>query len=293
MFELASMNELGQKTVISTAGCSYAVWTQGTGHPVVLLHGWPVTSLHWRKVVPFLVAEKYKTICIDLRALGESEAKDGNFEKEVLGREILQVVQKIIGEGRKFSIVGHDWGGSVAIALAKIASHVTCIAVEEEIPPGVTATILEPGASRYPNWHGGLHRQKPLAEKLISGQQQTYFEFFIQLRRDPKSLSDEDRNAFLNAYSEPSRLPLFLEYYRVHQEDSLFFRSIFEKKLATPVLALGGKFGMGLAVSKALDHLFIASRHYIFEKSGHYPAQEEPEKYAEKLISFLSEFSDS
>jgi len=48
----------------------------GTGEPVVLLHGFPMTSYYWRNVIPGL-AERYTVIAPDLRGCGGDCRKIG------------------------------------------------------------------------------------------------------------------------------------------------------------------------------------------------------------------------
>ncbi len=91
------------------------VVTAGTGFPLVLLHGWPVTWYHWRKIIPRL-AQRYTVIAPDLRGLGESDRPLGGYDKLSLARDVLAVVERL-GFNR-FAVAGHDFGGSVAFALA-------------------------------------------------------------------------------------------------------------------------------------------------------------------------------
>jgi len=243
--------------------------------------------LHWRQVIPYFVAHGFKTICIDLRGLGFSHAAAGHFGKENLAREVQEVVKQVHGVDKPYSVAGHDWGGSVAIALAAISNHVSSVVVEEELTPGAGVAIPEPGASRYPAWHGGFHRQKPLAETLIAGNEQAYFQFFLRLRSKSTSLLEQDEKAFLEAYGDSARLPIILDYYRTHLEDAAFYRKLSRRRMATPALALGGKFAMGLAVREGMQKVFSHVEHHVFDDSGHYPAQEEPKLYSERVISFL------
>src|SRR6185369_3465773 len=88
----------------------------GQGEPVVLVHGIPQTSHEWRYVMPRL-AEKYTVIAPDLRGLGDSTRPPGGYDKKTLGADIAALAIGQFGF-RKFHIVGHDWGGPVAFAVA-------------------------------------------------------------------------------------------------------------------------------------------------------------------------------
>ncbi|OYX26499.1 MAG: hypothetical protein B7Z06_05615, partial [Flavobacteriales bacterium 32-35-8] len=64
---------------------------QGIGPVIILIHGWPVTSYHWRKNIPELNKAGYRTIAITLRGLGGKSSGDGNWEKETLSKEVIKL----------------------------------------------------------------------------------------------------------------------------------------------------------------------------------------------------------
>src|SRR6476661_52340 len=91
----------------------------GSGPVVVLLHGWPQTWYEWRHVIPAL-AERYTVIAPDLRGLGDSSRPETGYDKKTVADDVWQLVNGKLGHER-FSVVGHDWGGPTAYALA--AAH--------------------------------------------------------------------------------------------------------------------------------------------------------------------------
>jgi pimeloyl-ACP methyl ester carboxylesterase len=42
----------------------------GSGEPVILIHGWPLSSASWEKKVPVLVKSGYRVITYDRRGFG-------------------------------------------------------------------------------------------------------------------------------------------------------------------------------------------------------------------------------
>src|SRR4051812_3478872 len=82
--------------------------------PVLLLHGVPQTSAIWRPVIPELAKDRI-VLAPDLKGLGDSEVR-GPYDLATLAREIAALVlHEVDGE---VDVVGHDWGGSLALALA-------------------------------------------------------------------------------------------------------------------------------------------------------------------------------
>ena len=93
--------------------------TAGGGPPVVLIHGYPQTWWEWRHQIPAL-AEKYTVIAPDMRGLGDSSRPASGYDKKTIGNDIWRVVNEVLGH-ESFYLVGHDWGGPTAYAIA--AAH--------------------------------------------------------------------------------------------------------------------------------------------------------------------------
>lgn len=107
-----------EKKNITTAKFPRLSYTiHGSGKPIVLLHGFPLDSSLWNKVVPGL-AKDYMLIVPDLPGSGDS-----TFEGEDLSVEdMATAVQLILDEEHVQSavIAGHSMGGYVALAFAEL-----------------------------------------------------------------------------------------------------------------------------------------------------------------------------
>src|SRR4029079_13404060 len=80
---------------------------EGSGDPVVLLHGWPQTSHEWRKIVP-LISHRYRVLAPDLPGLGDSSIPPDGYDKKTLAGDLVGMCAQL-GLGR-FHLVGHEWG---------------------------------------------------------------------------------------------------------------------------------------------------------------------------------------
>src|SRR6201991_1426471 len=92
----------------------------GKGAPVLLIHGFPRTSLMWRFVAPKLAVD-HTVICVDLRGYGRSGSPPSTkdhypYSKRAMANELVAVMDKL--GFSKFDLVGHDRGGRVAYRLA-------------------------------------------------------------------------------------------------------------------------------------------------------------------------------
>jgi pimeloyl-ACP methyl ester carboxylesterase len=84
---------------------------------IVLLHGWPEDGSSWRHVAPVLAAAGYRVACPDLKGLGRTAApKKTRYDHESLADEISRLIRNL--HAKKAVLVGHDWGGPLAVATA-------------------------------------------------------------------------------------------------------------------------------------------------------------------------------
>ncbi len=89
----------------------------GSGTPLVLIHGFPLSGKLWDKVIPDL-SKKYKVIVPDLPGIGESTFSTEEFSIDDLAKCIADVLQ---AEGEpKAIIAGHSMGGYTALAFAEL-----------------------------------------------------------------------------------------------------------------------------------------------------------------------------
>ncbi|WP_309235333.1 alpha/beta hydrolase [Streptomyces sp. TRM64462] len=270
-------------------GVRLAVTDSGGDGPVVLLlHGWPVTSYHWRLTVPALAEAGFRAVTADLRGLGNSTAGSGRFDKESLAGDVIALADRL-GVPR-FAVVGHDWGGTVGyLAAAAHPRRVWALAVEEEVLPGIDVEIPEPGRGHYPDWHGPFNRRAGLAETLVLGREYAYYGTFLRQSAGPAplSLSGDAERVYLDAYRRPGTLAAGLGYYRTAETDAAAVRARSHHLLDVPVLAIGGRYGMGTAVTRCLARVATDVQDLQIAQSGHYPAEQDPAAVNPELTSFL------
>ena len=92
----------------------------GSGPVVLLLHGYPETSLAWRKVAPAL-AREFTVVAADLPGYGDSTWSSGigsadRISKRMMARMLADAMTEL-GVPR-FAVVGHDRGARVAYRMS-------------------------------------------------------------------------------------------------------------------------------------------------------------------------------
>jgi len=103
-----------RERLVGGAGIRLFTREEGTGPPVVLLHGFPQTGEVWSGVAPALVQAGHRVVIPDLPGYGRSDRPLG-YDIETLGQTLAAFIANVAG---KAVVVGHDWGGSLAFRLA-------------------------------------------------------------------------------------------------------------------------------------------------------------------------------
>jgi pimeloyl-ACP methyl ester carboxylesterase len=116
----------------------------GTGQPVVLIHGWPLSGRSWEKQVPALLDAGYRVIPYDRKGFGDSSMPISGYDYDTLAEDLHKLVIKL--DLREFSLVGFSMGGGeVARYLGTYGSERVSKAVFiSSIPPFLLKTSDNP-----------------------------------------------------------------------------------------------------------------------------------------------------
>lgn len=93
-----------------------AYYDEGSGDPVVFLHGIPTSSYLWQDVVG-TIADRQRAIVPDMAGYGASSKRDG-FDRSIRAQEaMIDALLDDLGF-ETVDFVGHDLGGGVGLRLA-------------------------------------------------------------------------------------------------------------------------------------------------------------------------------
>lgn len=259
---------------------------------MVLVHGWPVTEAHWRHLLPLLNQAGFDTVPITLPGLGGGFDQVSGFRKvdiaRWLGRELARR-----GISR-FSLIGHDWGATVgALLAAEVGPALIALVVEEELLPGIDIELPAPGRDHYPTWHGPFNRAVGLAESLVPGRESVYYGAFLQQSAGPAGLDPHTIRSYIDAYGLPAALRAGLGYYRSRVDDVRGVETLITKPLATPTLAIGGRFAMGSAVADGMRAVACDVTGIVADRSGHYPLEQEPVLIGHTVVELLRQHTST
>jgi pimeloyl-ACP methyl ester carboxylesterase len=259
--------------------------TAGSGFPVVLLHGWPQSWYEWRHIIPGL-AERFRVIAPDMRGLGDSSRPASGYDKKTVGGDIWRLVNDVLGIDA-FYLVGHDWGGPTAYAIAVAhPEEVRKLAILDVTIPGDGSPNISQGGRR---WHHAFHQTLDLPEALVMGREDIYLGWFYR-NYGARPLGDEEIAEYLRTYRQPGALRAGFSYYRAIPrdiEDNAATAASF--KLPMPVLAFGGdrSWGRGMEVVESLRRLAVNVQGGVIENCGHWMPEEQPRELLSRLLQFF------
>ena len=116
----------------------------GTGKPVVLIHGYPLSGASWEKQVPVLLDAGHRVITYDRRGFGKSSQPTTGYDCDTFAEDLHKLVTQL--ELRDFTLVGFSMGcGEVARYLGKYGSKdVSKAVIISGVPPFLMKTPDNP-----------------------------------------------------------------------------------------------------------------------------------------------------
>jgi non-heme chloroperoxidase len=81
----------------------------GMGNPVVLIHGWPLSSASWEKQVPALLEAGYRVVSYDRRGFGYSSKPVTGYNYDAMADDLNKIMTKL--DLRYATLVGFSMGG--------------------------------------------------------------------------------------------------------------------------------------------------------------------------------------
>src|SRR5215471_586622 len=92
------------------------------GDLVLLLHGFPESRHSWREALPGLAAAGYRAVAPDQRGYSPGARPDpaelSNYAFDKLVADAIEIAAAAGAAGKRFHLVGHDWGGQVSWGVA-------------------------------------------------------------------------------------------------------------------------------------------------------------------------------
>lgn len=145
------MPVIQNKTATQKIGINYVDY--GTGQPVILIHGWPLSHKAWEKQIGALVEDGYRVIAYDRRGFGQSDAPWEGYDYDTLASDLHALITQL--DLQQVNLVGFSMGGGEVIRyltrygrerinkIALVASIIPLVKQKSDNPDGVPEAGLK------------------------------------------------------------------------------------------------------------------------------------------------------
>ncbi len=252
--------------------------------PLVVVNGGPGFDHTYLLISPVwqTIAKSRRVVFYDQRGTGRSPAPKNESYTLVDNMEDLDALRAQLGAER-LDLLGHSWGGFLAMAYAaRHPEHVSHLLLVDSAAPKLSDTVflfkdVFPDVTAQ---QAGVAFAKELGEKAaINTDLHEYLSMLFY--------SQEKRDAFIAQFS-PAAYHKDVEE-AVWKDASRFDLTPELRKFSFPTAVFTGRFDMNVAPSVAykINEQNTGSRLVIFERSGHLPFYEEPDRFSAVLDEFL------
>ena len=270
---------------IDAGGVRFFVRESGAGDPILLLHGFPQTGECWRRVAE-LLSETHRVIVPDLPGFGRSSAPPAYDAASVA--TILAEFLDAAG-AKSATVVGHDWGGSLAFALA--LAH----------PERVGKLVVSNAPFRKLDLRRGFHflafNLPVLPEMAFRFAGDRLVPFMLRAGSARKeAFGDEAVRPYVDAFRDPAAVRSALAYYRTVTRRVIARRfrpkgaPSAARRIEAPTLIVWGMRDPALppSILQGILHDIPQATAVRLRDVGHFVPDEAPKELAREIASFLA-----
>ena len=270
-------------------GLKYHFVDEGSGDPIIMIHGNPTWSFYYRNLVKEL-SPRFRTIAADHIGCGLSDKPDiKTYDYRLKSRvNDLKTLLDYLDLKEKLTLIVHDWGGIIGMAYAvKHPERVKRIIIMN------TAAFFPPGNKKLP-LRLRIIRNYPFAGLAVLGF--NLFAYLALFMATKKGLSKDVKSGLIAPYNSwKNRIATlkFVQDIPLSKKDPSYsiVKHVDENlhKLSDiPMLICWGShdFVFDLSYLSEWQRRFPDAEVHTFSNAGHYVLEDEPEK----LIALVKEF---
>ena len=260
---------------------------EGSGPLMLFLHGFPEFWYEWRNLLPEF-GRDHLAVAPDMRGYNLS-GKPSELEQYQMSHlvEDIRALVEHLGYAR-FTLVAHDWGGVIAwnFALYHPAMLDKLIIINAPHPTIFARQLKQNPAQQQASSYAKLCRD-PRAETILSAR--NYARLIQMVFGDNLFGSEEEKQQYITAWSQPGALTGALNYYReMTGENFIFTDDSISPIVQVPTLVIWGEQDTALVTSNldGLDEYVPDLTIKRIPEGTHWVIHEQPPT----IIGFLREF---
>ncbi|WP_162054315.1 alpha/beta fold hydrolase [Pontibacter pamirensis] len=255
--------------------------------PVLLfLHGFPEFWYGWRKQLGFFAAKGFWVLAPDQRGYNTSSKPSGvkAYTISQLTTDIADLIQQVIS--RKVYLVGHDWGGAVAWAVAQHYPNLLEKLIILNMPhPEVMHQELRTNPKQLlMSWYTGFFQLPMLPEAYCRAFNFKALEKSMMLTANEGTFSKAEIKCYKVAWQQPQALTTMINWYRAYKYKTLYV----SREVTVPTLMLWGRKDTFLSDTMAQPSIAKCTNGQLvfMDNATHWLHHEKPDE----VNSFIYEF---
>jgi len=213
-----------------------AAGMQNDGPAIILLHGFPLSSIMWQSMLDAAAAKGYRVIAFDQRGYSPNARPSGKeaYQIDHLVQDVLAVANQV--EFDTFHLVGHDWGAGVSwkttMDFPERVHTLTTLAIPH-IGVFFDAFLNHPEQKKRSSYIGSL--QLPILPELIFQINKKKFVEKVEGIWTPEQITE-----YKSMHSEHGAFTAALNWYRAADFEQISRDKSFKKKVTRPTLFIWG-----------------------------------------------------
>ncbi len=272
----------GEERFVEVGPRKLCYWTQGSGRPLVLLHGLGGSAFDWRHNLDALAAAGHRVLAFDLLGAGLSDKPTPTGDDYSLRAqaELVVAALRVLGIGRAV-FAGNSYGGGVALLVAQLFPDcvdglilIDSVCYRQDLPEFVRLFRIP----FLPHIVAGMIPTRPITQAVLW----TVF-------GDAHAVDDQLVRDYAMEVDIPGRKTGLVYTARdlIPADAEVFEQGI--RRIKAPAQILWGALDTVIPPANAYRlHRDLAGSHLrVFARLGHVPHQESPAEVNRIMIEFL------
>ena len=263
---------------------------------VVLLHGFPECWYSWRHQLKAL-GQRFRVVAPDMRGynLSDKPARVEDYRMKHLVDDVTGLIRHF--GAREAAVVGHDWGGAVAWAVAQYYPDYVWKLASLQTPPsavwGRNLTLKQ----LLRSWYMFFFQIPSLPEWWMRRDDFARLGKMLRATSRPGTFTDRDIEVLKAALREPGAVTGGMNYYRANLR-AFFGHGFGERKIRkhervrVPTLYIYGERDFAITpetVAGVADYVDAPYTELRLGRSNHWVQQESPAEVNAALLNFLED----
>jgi pimeloyl-ACP methyl ester carboxylesterase len=255
---------------------------------IIFLHGFPEYSYAWHKQLTFFANQGFHAIAPDQRGYNLSSKPAGikAYVIDNLVADIALLIKQLTPN--QVTLVGHDWGGAVAWALAIKHPELLKQLVILNMPH--LAVMKKHLRSNYKqmlkSWYAMFFQLPFLPEFFCSVANNKFLVRSLIKTSNKGTFSKQDFTGYQQAWQQPNALTSMINWYRASKYN--VFKA--NDKVTVPTLIVWGKNDTFLNAQMAHDSLAMCTngKLLMIDNATHWLHHEKPDEINSLILNFIN-----